>query len=69
MPLQTPKEPSNVVKTLAVHIGHCIDLFQEHAAPVTPNDILQALEWVRFQYTEALIKKHLDRQRKPKEPT
>lgn len=55
MPQLTPVQPAPHVKSLAVTIGTCIDLFSVNVHALTPVEVLQALEWVRHNYTEAII--------------
>jgi hypothetical protein len=56
MPIQQPQgDPPPHIKQLAVGIGKYVDEYYTHIQPVTPREVLQALEHVRYMFTEALI--------------
>lgn len=52
---QPPVMPTPKVKGLATIIGQSIDAYTGRL-PCTHMEVLQALEWVRYNVTEAVIK-------------
>lgn len=54
MPIQPPEKASTKVQALAGGLGACMDAFNAKA-PCSAIEMLQALELVRYQYTEAII--------------
>lgn len=56
-PILPPIEPPQKIKDLATILANAVDAYSMHT-PITYNEALQSLEWLRWCVTECIIKQH-----------